>query len=131
MPGRRSPSSAWQALNHRFNANGWSFGCDTNELDSTIDNQLGFMTKRSIGLFLVVGVPANRLELVKVVFASITLGHLSVPFAKVTRAVTAVTKDIRVERRHGVGTRQFSITRRAVAAPGQAGQDRRPTDPAD
>ncbi len=101
------------------------------ELNPAIDDQFRFVPQAAIGLLLVVRISPDRLELVKVIFSAIALRHLGVPLAKVSGAVTVLAQDVGVQRLDGIGPCLIGIARRAVAAAGQSGEDRRAADPAD
>ena len=101
------------------------------KLDSLVDDNLRFMTKRAVGHFLVKGIATDGLEFIEVIRLIVSLGHLGMPLAEVTGAVAFVSKDVRIECLDGISAGEFVISRGAVAATGQSCENRRAAHPAD
>ena len=105
-------------------------GLVLDELDASIDDEIGFVSQRSVWLLLVERIAPDGLELIEVIFPPKSARHLRVPLAEVTRAISRSAQEIGIETLHGLRTSEVAGAGRPITSAGQTGQDGRATDPA-
>ena len=76
----------------QIQSKGLVLGLLTNEVDSSVDYQFGFMPQGSIRKLFVKGVATNCLEDIKVFFGGVALGHFRMPLTKVASPVSLLSK---------------------------------------
>ena len=100
------------------------------ELDSAVHDHLGLVAQGTIGLLLVKRVAADLLENVEVVGGLPAPGHLGVPLARESGAITSLAEQVDVELLYDLGAGGVMPARGTIASPREAGQYGGSADPA-
>ena len=107
---------------------GLVLGLTLEEFDPSIHDQVGLMTERTIGLFLVKWVAPDLVVDLEVIARLETLGHLGVPFAGKPGPVAGLAQDARVKMLDRIGGGEVVLPRGSETPAGQPGQDGRPAN---